>query len=268
MKGGGKLACDLCGAVLSVPSDDSVLNVTCAHCQHVQLLPDADRRRAAQAEARERARQEGERQRMAHLHEHAVRSSSRMGLWITLGTFVFILLITAISAGPGLYQAWTAISAISGPLSAPPATPIPLSPPPPLAAPTPIQVVPMMPVQSATELAEAARTRVAGLMRARMQDGCRRVIMPPEIASGPKEMTAELVRNRQCIEILAIAGAPTNPLTLTMSTPFGEAIPPPAPSAEIQFRHCPDVAGPHPVRVSPATGDPYAIAALECPRRR
>jgi hypothetical protein len=264
---GGKLTCDVCGAILAIPTDVAILSVTCAHCQHAQVLPDADRRRKEQREAQDRQNRERERHRAAEAHADAVRSSSRMGTWITLASFGFAIVIAAVAAGPGLLQAWSAIEQVSGLAGLTSPTPIPVTAPP-LPAPVPIAIAPITPLQSPAVLAETARTRVAAKMRERMAAGCRRVILPPEIVTGPKAMTAELVRGRQCIEILAIAGAPTNPLTLTMATPFGEAIPPPPPGAEIGFRHCAAVAGPHPVHVTPASNDPYALAALECPRVR
>lgn len=258
----GRFGCDLCGAVLPIPADDAILSVKCSHCQHEQLVPDAERRREAQAERREREEEERERRREADSHATAVRSSSRMTTWITLGSFVFAIAIAAITAGPSVMQTWTAVSAPVqlAPTTIPVAAPV-------SAPPVPIAVTPIATGPSAAQQTETARARVAELMRARVQSGCGRVIMPPEIVTGAKGMTAELVQGRHCIEIFAVAGAATNPLTLTMQTPFGESIATPPAGAEVHFRHCPTVAGPHPARATPATGDPFALAAIECPRR-
>lgn len=258
--------CEVCGAPLSAPGDDGVLTVTCAHCRHEQVLPDADRRRQVQERQRAQAEQERQRRKAEEAHASAVRSSSRLSLWITLGGFAFALVITAITAGPGLLQAWTAVESI-GALPPPPTT-IPVQPVVPSAPPVVIAVTPPPPPRDPALLAEAARTRLGAQMRERVAAGCRRVIMPPDVVTGPKSMTATMVMNRQCIDILAVAGAPETTLTVTMSSPFGEPIPAPPPAAELELRHCPTVAGPHPVRIEPSSADPYAVAAIECPAGR
>lgn len=261
------LTCDVCGAPLSVPADDAILSATCAHCQHVQPLPDADRRRKVQEERRARAEQERQRQQYEAAHERTMRSSSRMSLWITLGSFAFAIVIAAVTAGPSILGAWTTVGALTGsPPTAP--IPIPLRPSGPSGPPVVIAVTPPPPPRDPALLAEAARTRLGAQMRERVAAGCRRVIMPPEVVTGPKSMTATMVMNRQCVVLLAVAGGPETSLTATMSNPFGEPIPAPTPGPELELRHCPTVAGPHPIRVTPSTNDPYAVAAIECPAGR
>ncbi len=261
------LACDVCGAPLPVPADDTALTVTCAHCQHVQALPDADRRRAAREEQAARVEHERRRLQAEQAHERVMRSSSRMSLWITLGSFAFAIVIAAITAGPSIVGAWSAVESLG---VAPPSGPttIPVGPAPPAAPPVVIAVTPPPPARDPAALAETARVRLAAKMRERVQAGCRRVIMPPEVVTGPKSMTATLVVGRQCIDILAVAGAPETSLAVTMTNPFGEPIPGPTPGTEPELRHCATVAGPHPVRVAPSTNDPWAVAAIECPAGR
>lgn len=260
------LVCDVCGAPLAVPTDDTALTVTCSHCQHVQALPDADRRRAARQEQAARAEHERGRIAAEQAHERAMRSSSRMSTWITLGAFAFAIVVAAISAGPSLLGTWSAVESLG---VAPPVGPttIPVAAPP-TAPPVVIAVTPPPPARDPAALAETARARLAVKMRERVQAGCRRVIMPPEVLTGPKSMTATLVVGRQCIDILAVAGAPETSLAVTMTNPFGEPIPAPAPGTEPELRHCATVAGPHPVRVAPSTNDPWAVAAIECPAGR
>jgi hypothetical protein len=129
-----------------------------------------------------------------------------MTTWITLGSFVFAIVIAAITAGPSLLQVWTAVSppVQLGPTTIPVAAPV-------SAPPVPIAVTPIATGPSAAEQAETARAKVAERMRERMSAGCRRVIMPPELVTGGKGMTAEARAGAPVNEIFAIAGAATNP---------------------------------------------------------
>jgi hypothetical protein len=109
---------------------------------------------------------------------------------------------------------------------------------------------------------------VAARMKELYAAGCTHVLYPAEPTDVAFEWTPELSKSKQanCLQILAATGSATNVLTMSMTTPFGELVPVPAPAKLIDFLYCGETGGPHKIVFTPSDKDLYTFAAVDCPR--
>ncbi len=107
--------------------------------------------------------------------------------------------------------------------------------------------------------------RVQHRLAALEKDGCRRVIMPPKALAGPQNLTAKMTPGAFCTVLVAAAGATSNTLTVSMTSPMGEVVKRLS-ASELELAHCSTIAGDHRVDVAPESLDYFTVAAMECPR--
>jgi len=95
--------------------------------------------------------------------------------------------------------------------------------------------------------------------------GCRRVILPPRAVTGPQTLTASMHAGAFCSVLVVSAGSDDNVLETTLKSPMGELVAS-RKSSDMELAHCAKVTGDHAVSVTPANGDYFTLAGMECPR--
>ena len=243
------LSCQRCGAALAVPVDLTALVVRCQFCGEQTPLP--HELLALRAQERQTQLQQQAQAQARASAEQTTRSATR-SMWLFVGLILGVPLLLTLGIFIFIYgMARTVREASSLPLIVVP-------------TPTPA-VVALPPAPRASDAKSTGEDRTTVLMKQLYDKGCKNVIMAPVQSSGEETLKASFVVNGTCVRVLAITGVTENTLTLTMKTPFGETIPTPEASNEVDFTYCPKTPGPHPMSIVPATDDFYTVAAVECP---
>jgi len=241
------LNCQRCGAALTVPVELAELVVRCQFCGDQTPLPQGLLALRAQ-ERNLQVQQQAQAQARASA-EQATKSVAR-SMWLFVGLILGVPLLLAVGIFVFIFlMARTVQESAAG---APPAVVVPT-------------VVEPPPAPRASDSKSTGEDRTTAVMKQLYDKGCKTVIMAPAQSAGETTLTASFVVNGTCVRVLAVTGVADNKLTLTMKTPFGEAIKTPDAANEVDFTYCPKTAGPHPMSIAPSTDDFYTVAAVECP---
>ena len=108
-------------------------------------------------------------------------------------------------------------------------------------------------------------TRAQARLKSLSAAGCRRVILPPRAVTGPQTLTASMHTGAFCSVLVVSAGSDDNVLETTLKSPLGELVANRT-SSDMELAHCAKVTGDHAVSVTPANGDYFTLAGIECPR--
>lgn len=108
-------------------------------------------------------------------------------------------------------------------------------------------------------------SRAQARLKSLTQAGCRRVILPPRSVTGAQTLTSSMHTGAFCSVLVASAGSDDNLLETTLKSPMGELVANKR-SSDMELAHCAKVTGDHAVTVTPANGDYFTLAGVECPR--
>lgn len=128
---------------------------------------------------------------------------------------------------------------------------------------------PIEKIETRTDAVSTGSAAVAARMKELYNTGCKNVVHSAKPARDDIKWTPDFPKSKrgECLVVLAATGIAENPLTIGITTPFGEVLPTPAPTTSLEYILCGETGGPHPITVTPATAAQYTFAAVGCPRR-
>jgi hypothetical protein len=252
-------SCVQCGAPLTVPPDPHAMAAACPYCKRENPLPPhvlAHR----QQQIRDAQSAQVRMQAMQH-HQAAVKSSRRLGLWITLGTMIPIMAIVGMSIYFSMRSSFESPRYVQTPS---PPQPVMRTPEPkPVATPAPTK--PPAPEKPPKD-PKLVQDRMTAMMKAKMTAGCARVLIEPSRKNTAQKLTATMSKG-VCSVTMVVSSRDDAKIAMHIKTPVGEDLPGPAPSHEMTFGLCASTAGPHIIIVEPDTDDYFLIGSLDCPAR-